>query len=128
MPWAELLALITPHAPLVKTGRPPFEVALMLSIHRLQQCLGLSDLGAEEALFETGFYPDFAGISGSQRVPDRVNILRFRHLLEDHELSPKILQFLNAKLSAHGPLLKTGSVVDATLIAASSSTKNISGD
>ena len=128
MPWGELLALITPHAPVAKTGRPPFDLAMVLRIHCLQQWFGLSDLGAEEALFETGFYRDFAGISGTQRIPDRVSILRFRHLLEAHELSPKILQVINAKLAACGLLLKTGTVVDATLIAAPSSTKNSTGE
>lgn len=128
MPWGELLALITPHAPVAKTGRPPFDLAMMLRIHCLQQWFGLSDLGAEEALFETSFFRDFAGISGTQRIPDRVSILRFRHLLEEHDLSPKILQVINAKLAAHGLLLKSGTVVDATLIAAPSSTKNKTGE
>ena len=127
MPWGELLAFIAPHAPVAKTGRSPFDLAMMLRIHCLQQWFGLSGLGAEEALFETGFLRDFAGISGTQRMPDRVSILRFRHLLEEHDLSPKILQLINAKLAAHGLLLKTGSVVDATLIAAPSSTKNKTG-
>lgn len=127
MPWGELLALIRPHAPLATTGRAPFDLAMMLRIHCLQQWFGLSDLGAEEALFETSFLRDFVGISGTQRIPDRVSILRFRHLLEEHELSPRILQVINAKLAAHGLLLKSGTVVDATLIAAPSSTKNSSG-
>lgn len=83
--------------------------------------------GAEGALFETRFYRDFAGFSGTQRIPDRVSILRFLHRLEEHELSPKILQIINAKLAAHGLLLKTGTVVDATLIAVPNSTKNKSG-
>jgi IS5 family transposase len=128
MPWGELLALITPHAPVAKTGRPAFDLAMMLRIHCLQQWFGLSDLGAEEALFETSFLRDFVGISGTERIPDRVSILRFRHLLEEHELSPKILAVINAKLAAHGLLLKTGTVVDATLIAAPSSTKNKTGE
>ena len=128
MPWGDLLALITSHAPVAKTGRPPFDLAMMLRIHCLQQWFGLSDLGAEEALFETSFYRAFVGISGTQRIPDRVSILRFRHLLEQHELSPKILQVINAQLAAQGLLLKTGSVVDATLIAAPSSTKNSAGE
>ncbi len=127
MPWSDLLALIAPHTPRAKTGRPPFDLAMMLRIHCLQQWFGLSDLGAEEALFETGFYRDFVGLSGTQRIPDRVSILRFRHLLEAHALSPKILQVINAKLAACGMLLKTGTVVDATLIAAPSSTKNSTG-
>jgi len=100
---------------------------MMLRIHCLQQWFGLSDLGAEEALFETSFYRSFVGISGTERIPDRVSILRFRHLLEEHDLGPKILQVINAKLSAHGLMLKTGTVVDATLISAPTSTKNKSG-
>jgi transposase, IS5 family len=127
MPWSELLTLIAPHAPVAKTGRPPFDLAMMLRIHCLQQWFGLSDLSTEEALFETSFLRDFVGISGTERIPDRVSILRFRHLLEEHELSPKILAVINAKLAAHGLLLKTGTVVDATLIAAPSSTKNKTG-
>ena len=79
-------------------------------------------------MFETDFYRDFVGISGAQRIPDRVSILRFRHLLEAHELSPTILQVINAKLAAHGLLLKTSTVVDATLIASPSSTKNKTGE
>ena len=78
-------------------------------------------------MFETSFYRDFASISGTQRIPDRVSMLRFRHLLETHELSPKILQVINAKLAACGLLLKTAAVVDATLIAAPSATKNSTG-
>ena len=128
MPWTELLVLIAPHAPVAKTGRPPFELAMMLRIHCLQQWFGLSDLGAEDALFETRFLRDFVGLSGTERIPDRVSILRFRHLLEQHDLSPKILQVINAKLAAQGLLLKTGTVVDATLIAAPSSTKNKTGE
>ncbi len=124
MPWGDLLALVVPHAPVAKTGRPPFDLAMMLRIHCLQQWFGLSDLGAEEALFETRFYRDFVGISGTQRIPDRVSILRFRHLLEAHGLSAKVFEVINAKLAACGLLLKTGTVVDATLIAAPSSTKN----
>ena len=128
MPWADLLALISPHAPVAKTGRPPFDLGLMLRIHCLQQWFGLSDLGAEEALFEMAIYRDFCGLGGTDRIPDRVSILRFRHLLEQHEISPRILQVINDKLAAHGLLLKTGTVVDATLIAAPSSTKNKDGE
>ena len=75
MPWSDLLALITPHAAVAKTGHPPFDLAIMLSIDCLQQWFGLSDLRTEDALFETCFYRDFVGISGTQRIPDRVSIL-----------------------------------------------------
>jgi transposase, IS5 family len=127
MPWGDLVAMISEHARPARTGRPPFELELMLRIHCLQQWFGLSDLAAEESLFEVAMYREFVGISGTDKIPDRVSILRFRHLLERHELSPRILQVVNDKLSVHGLLLKTGTVVDATLIAAPSSTKNSKG-
>ncbi len=128
MPWGELLALIAPDAPVAKTGRPPFDLAMMLRIQCLQQWFGLSDLGAEDTLFETNFLRDFVGISGTERIPDRGSILRFRHLLEEHDLSPRILQVINAKLASQGLLLKSGTVVYATLIAAPSSTRNKDGE
>ncbi len=100
----------------------------MLRIHFLQQWFGLSDLAMEEALFETPLYRDFAGLSSAERIPDRVSILRFRHLLEEHQLSIQILATVNSTLAAKGLLLKSGTAIDATLIAAPSSTKNSSGE
>ncbi len=128
VPWTELLSLIAPHAPRAKTGRPPFELVTMLRIHFLQQWFGLSDLVMEEALFETTLYREFAGLSSVERIPDRVSILRFRHLLEEHQLAPQILAVVNAILADKGLMLKQGTVVDATLIAAPSSTKNQDGE
>ena len=128
MPWAELVALMAVYAPVARTGRPPFGLEMMLRIHCLQQWFGLSDLAAEEALFEMAIYRDFCGLSGTCRIPDRVSILRFRHLLEEHGLSLRILQIINDKLSVQGLMLKTGTVVDATLIAAPTSTKNKGGE
>ncbi|MBL8357220.1 MAG: IS5 family transposase [Delftia acidovorans] len=128
VPWTELLSLIAPHAPRAKTGRPPFELVTMLRIHFLQQWFGLSDLAMEEALFETSLYREFAGLSSVERIPDRVSILRFRHLLEEHQLAPQILAVVNATLADKGLMLKQGTVVDATLIAAPSSTKNQDGE
>jgi IS5 family transposase len=128
VPWTELLSLIAPHAPRAKTGRPPFELVTMLRIHFLQQWFGLSDLAMEEALFETTLYREFAGLSSVERIPDRVSILRFRHLLEQHQLAPQILAVVNATLADKGLMLKQGTVVDATLIAAPSSTKNQDGE
>ena len=124
VPWTELLSLIAPHAPRAKTGRPPFELVTMLRIHFVQQWFGLSDLAMEEALFETALYREFVGLSSVERIPDRVSILRFRHLLEEHQLAPQILAVVNATLADKGLMLKQGTVVDATLIAAPSSTKN----
>lgn len=128
MPWVELLALITPHAPTAKTGRLPFNLSLMLRIHRLQQWFGPSGLGVEEALFETSFYRYFVGIRSTERIPDRVSILRFRHLLEEHDLSSMMLQIINVNQATRGLILKSGTVVDATLIAAPSYTKNNSAE
>ena len=127
VPWSELLALIAPHAPRAKTGRPPFELETMLRIHFVQQWFGLSDLAMEEALFETALYREFVGLSSVERIPDRVSILRFRHLLEEHHLAERILATVNATLTDKGLMLRQGTVVDATLIAAPSSTKNSTG-
>jgi IS5 family transposase len=127
VPWRELIALIAAASPVATTGRPPFAHETMLRIHFLQQWFGLSDLAMEEALFETPLYRDFAGLSGTDRIPDRVSILRFRHLLEAHQLCFQILATVNSTLAAKGLLLKSGTAIDATLIAAPSSTKNSTG-
>ena len=126
-PWAQLLALIEPYAPRKDRGRPPFGAEVMLRIHFLQQWFGLSDVAMEEALFDVPLYRQFAGLGGMNRLPDRVSILRFRHLLEQHDLAPKMLEAVNATLAAKGLMLKEGTAVDASLIAAPSSTKNSTG-
>ena len=128
MSWAELVALIAAHAPVAKTGRPPFAIEMMLCIHCLQQWFGLSDLAAEKALFEMSIYREFVGLGSTDRIPDRVSILRLRHLLEANGLSRRILQIINDKLNAQGLMLKSGTVVDATPIAAPSSTKTKDGE
>ena len=128
VPWAQLVALIEPHSPRAKTGRPPFPVDTMLRIHFLQQWFGLSDPAMEEALFDVPMYREFAQLAdGPVRLPDESTILRFRHLLEKHGLAAQMFAAVNATLGAKGLMLKTGSVVDATLIAAPSSTKNSTG-
>ncbi len=128
IPWSDLLALIAPHAPAGKTGRPPFALETMLRIHLLQQFFGHSDPAMEEALHDIPLYREFAHLdAGITRLPDESTILRFRHLLERHELAAQILSTVNAQLAARGLLLKSGTVVDATLIAAPSSTKNKDG-
>jgi len=127
VPWKEFVALIEPHAPAKATGRRPFRLEAMLRIHLLQQWFGLSDVAMEEALYDVPLYREFAGLGGMSRLPDRVSILRFRHLLERHQLAEQFLSTVNAQLSAKGYLLKEGTAVDATLIAAPSSTKNQSG-
>ncbi|MDZ4189283.1 MAG: IS5 family transposase [Hydrogenophaga sp.] len=131
VPWAELVALIAPHASARGTqgGRPPFPVQTMLRIHFLQQWFNLSDPAMEEALYDTPMFREFVGLdAGEDNLPDESTILRFRHLLEAHDLSLQIQATVNATLTAKGLLLKSGTVVDATLIAAPSSTKNSSGE
>lgn len=129
VPWAELVGHIEPHAPKAKTGRPPFAVQTMLRIHFLQQWFGLSDPAMEEALHDVPLYREFARLdAGMERLPDESTILRFRHLLEEHDLSLQIMAAINATLAKKGLMLKTGTVVDATLIAAPSSTKNSQGE
>ena len=128
VPWSGLVALIEPHAPSAKTGRPPFGVETMLRIHFLQQWFNLSDPAMEEALYDMPLFQQFAGLEiGADRVPDESTILRFRHLLERHDLGVLILETVNVVLKQKGLLLKEGTVVDATLIAAPSSTKNEEG-
>jgi IS5 family transposase len=125
VPWAELVELIQPDAPAGKTGRPPFAVETMLRIHFMQQWFGLSDPAMEEALHDVPLYCQFARLDpGMSRLPDESTILRFRHLLGEHDLSLQIMAAINATLANKGLMLKAGTVVDATLIAAPSSTKN----
>jgi IS5 family transposase len=131
VPWAELVSLIAPHAPTpgAKGGRPPFAIETMLRIHFVQQWFNLSDPAMEEALYDMALFREFVGLdAGEDNLPDESTILRFRHLLETHNLSLQILATVNATLAAKGLLLKNGTVVDATLIAAPSSTKNSSGE
>jgi transposase, IS5 family len=130
VPWAELVALIQPHARGAHQalgGRPPFPVQTMLRVHCLQLWWNLSDLAMEEELHDRPLYRGFAGLSGAARLPDETTILRFRHLLEKHDLAPEVLRTINAGLAARGLLMNKGTVVDATLIAAPSSTKNSTG-
>ena len=131
VPWAELVSLIAPHSPTrsAKGGRPPFAVETMLRIHFLQQWFNLSDPAMEEALYDTPMFREFAGLDmGEDRLPDESTILRFRHLLEEHQLAQRILATVNATLTDKGLMLREGTVVDATLIAAPSSTKNKGGE
>ena len=132
VPWTELVGLTQPFAsggtgP--KGGRPSFPVETMLRIHFLQQWFGLSDPAMEEALHDVSLYCEFAHLDpGAMRLPDESTILRFRHLLEENNLSIQLLATINATLATKGLMLKTGTVVDATLIAAPSSTKNSTGE
>jgi IS5 family transposase len=124
VPWGDLVALIAPYYPEGNNGRPPFALQTMLRTHFMQQWFTLSDPAMEEAFFDTPLYREFAQLEEFERMPDESTILRFRHRLEKHKLAEKILLSVNELLSQRGLLLKTGTVVDATLIAAPTSTKN----
>jgi len=130
VPWAKLEALIEPHYPKMgpKGGRQPFPLVTMLRIYCLQQWYNLSDPGAEEALYDIQSMRAFAGLElGRDAIPDETTILNFRHLLERHELTKAIFTAVSEHLAAKGELLRGGTIVDATLIAASPSTKNKDG-
>ena len=129
IPWSELLALIAPQAPAGRTGRPPFPTEVMLRIHLLQQFFGHSDPAMDEALLDIPLYQKSSHLdAGIRRMLNESIILRFHHLLEDHRLGQQILATVNAMLIEYGLMLKTGTVVDATLILAPSSTKNDKGE
>jgi IS5 family transposase len=129
VPWAVLVQIVEPFYPKAKTGRPPFGIETMLRIHYLQQWFNLSDPAMEEALHDMPLFREFARLpEGTTRLPDETTILRFRHLLEKHDLATDMLRVVNDLLQAKGLLMKKGTVVDATLIAAPSSTKNEQGE
>jgi IS5 family transposase len=130
VPWAKLAAVIEPHYPKSgpQGGRRPFPLAVMLRIYCLQQWYNLSDPGAEEALYDMHSLRAFAGLElGRDAIPDETTILNFRHLLERHALTEAIFATVAEHLEARGEMLRGGSIVDATLIAASPSTKNKAG-
>jgi IS5 family transposase len=127
VPWGALEAVIEPHYPKVgpKGGRRPFPLATMLRVYCLQQWYNLSDPGAEEALYDIQSMRTFCGLElGRDAVPDETTILNFRHLLERHALTKAIFAAVAEHLEAKGEMLRGGTIVDATLIAASPSTKN----
>ena len=127
VPWRELVGLIQPFAPTgtgAKRGRPTFALETMLRVHFMQQWFTLSDPAMQEAFFDTPLYREFAQLEEFARLPDESTILRFRHWLEKHQLAEEILAVVNDILIQRGLLLKLGTVVDATLMAAPSSTKN----
>jgi IS5 family transposase len=128
VPWKALLSLIEPVYPtLGRPGRQPYALSTMLRIHFLQQWYALSDPAMEEALSDTPVMRRFAQLGGRDAIPDETTILNFRRLLETHALAPKILERVNTHLSRKGLSLRAGTIVDATIIAAPSSTKNRGG-
>ncbi len=124
-PWAEMCALIEPFYPKPGNGRPPYGLERMLRIYFLQQWFNLSDPGVEEALYDPATMRDFARIDlGREPAPDETTICRFRHLLEAHDLGRRLFEKIHRHLEANGLKVSTGTIVDATIIHASSSTKN----
>lgn len=130
VPWGRMLALIAPHYPKVgpKGGRPPMPLEMMLRVYFLQNWYALSDPMAEETLYDSDAMRRFAGIElGDDRIPDETTILNFRHLLERHGLTEAIFAEVSAHLADKGITLRSGTLVDATIIDAPSSTKNKAG-
>jgi transposase, IS5 family len=127
VPWARLCALVEPHYPKGSPagGRPPLPLERMFRIYCLQQWYNLSDPGAEEALYDSITMRVFAGVStDADVIPDETSILNFRRLLESHQLTERLLAEINAHLCERGLLVGKGTIVDASLIDAPSSTKN----
>jgi IS5 family transposase len=129
VPWKQLCSLIQPVYSKGVVGRPPVGVERMLRIYFLQQWFNLSDPAAEEALYDSMAMRQFVGIDlGREPAPDETTILRFRHLLESHDLGRQLFAAVNAHLQVQGLKIATGTIVDATIINAPSSTKNQEGE
>ncbi|MFZ5530958.1 MAG: IS5 family transposase [Pseudomonadota bacterium] len=125
VPWAALCAVIEPHYPRAGNGRPPVGLERMLRMYFVQHWFNLADEACEEALLDSIALRRFVGIDlGRERVPDATTLLKFRRLLERHELGAALFAEVNAQLQARGLKVGTGTIVDATIIAAPSSTKN----
>jgi IS5 family transposase len=125
VPWAKLCGLIEPYYPKPGNGRRPKELEKMLRIYFLQQWFNLADPAVEEALYDSASLRQFAGIDlGGEPAPDETTVCKFRHLWEEHHLGEEILGTVNLHLQAKGVRITTGTIVDATIIHAPSSTKN----
>jgi len=128
IPWPRLLALIEPHYPRAGNGTQPMPMERMLRIYFMQNWFNLSDPAAEDALYDSESMRRFAGIElVEDAIPDESTILRFRHLLEEHKLTAAIFAEVRSLLEEKRLLLKSGTIVDATIIAAPPSTKNAEG-
>jgi IS5 family transposase len=128
IPWRRLLGLIEPHYPKAGNGTQPMPMERMLRIYFMQNWFNLSDPAAEDALYDSESMRRFAGIElAEDAVPDESTILRFRHLLEQHQLTEQIFAQIRSLLEHKRLLLKSGTIVDATIIAAPPSTKSAEG-
>ena len=126
IPWSELAAVIEPYYPKAEgAGRPPVGVERILRIHFLQHWFNLSDPSMEEALYDSRAMRQFVGIDlGREPVPDETTICKFRHLLEAHRLGEQLFALIRTYLAEQGLQISRGTIVDATIISAPSSTKN----
>ena len=121
VPWTRLVALIEPFYPKGERGRPPLGIERMLRVYFLQQWYALADEALEDALYDSRSMRAFVG---GETVPDATTLLKFRHLLERHDLTRRLFAEVNALLAERGAFLREGTIVDATIIAAAPSTKN----
>jgi IS5 family transposase len=128
VPWGKLERLIEADYPEAGKGRRPYPLATMLRIHLMQNWFSLSDPAMEDALYDMPALRQFARLSSLDAVPDETTILNFRHLIEENDLAPEIFGTVVKHLSRKGLMLKEGTMVDATIIEAPSSTKNASGE
>jgi IS5 family transposase len=129
VPWSELCALIEPFYPKAGNGRPPIGLERMLRIYFLQQWFNLSDPALEEALYDSLAMRSFVGIDlGREPVPDETTVCKFRHLLEKHEIGRQLFEQVHVHLGKQGIKVSMGTIVDATIISAPSSTKNAAGE
>lgn len=125
VPWSALLEVLEPYYPKGKRGRPPIGLERMLRVYFIQQWYGLSDEGVEDAITDSQALRRFVGIDLSREdAPDATTLLQFRRLLETHRLTEKLFSCINGQLAAQGLLLKEGTIADATILSAPSSTKN----
>lgn len=125
LPWSELIAVVEPHYPKAGQGRPPIGLERMLRIHFLQHWFNLADEACEDALYDSAAFRQFVGLDlGSERAPDATTLLKFRRLLERHQLADALFARVNEYLRAQGIKVGGGTIVDATIVAAASSTKN----
>ena len=127
IPWQRLEERIRPYDPKAGRGRRPYDLPVMLRVHWVQVFYNLSDPGMEDLLYEAESVRRFVGLKLSEALPDEITILNFRHLLEKHSLGPGLFQETNARLESQGLRLREGTIVDATIIEAPSSTKNRMG-
>ena len=125
IPWAGIVSIIEPHYPKAGNGTQPLPMERMLRIYFMQQWFNLSDPAAEDALYDSESMRRFAGVElVDDAIPDESTILRFRHLLERHQLTERIFALVRGLLEEKRLLLKSGTIVDATIIEAPPSTKN----